>query len=486
MKQFTDHGYVLDEKIESSDPSTRQTSAMDGGLAEAAKLQSVQEYHLKYLGNTESDPPKSPSPTQFIDSTLIKLKVEYSKQQRQAHKAGKTSTASLDLMAFASASPTLGRHTKSSVSVISEESHEQLQAAPLHLAIRKRKGDNEQKDSKDVAIKIIRATPEPNLVLNEGSTEILKVKSAPQLTRSSVPEQQPASGEDKEAINLGQLGGQGGNGPEQALQEETVQEIEKEKRFSLGPQVLATKNQSETRLESKERPEPSQDSQISHSRQSSQYETAEVTLEIADKHEEEEAGTEDGAWDPAVLPRTSRRRSLTVLTESGIIVSQSPELASSEKTADGTDPRLQSPESVQDSESSQSVGSQSERSSTSTSTHSLERVKSFERIKTNKSFVAAGSEEEGGDTEYDVLSDLDNLRSTPEFQALGRLSDLPNQKVKLVFSGLCVSVFLEQSGEQLLKRTIRTIACSAQVSQRVNREMIVCMNFVIGINWGFS
>ena len=447
------------------------------------KLQSPQEYHLKYLGHMESNPPTTHAGTQFIDSTLVKLKVAYSIQLRQTHTTG------TDPMAFACPSPTLGRHTQSDVSVVSQETEKQRQPVPVRVPTNRRARRKKELtgDGKDVSIKVTRATPEPDLVLNESPKEIPKTESSPLLTGSFVPESQPPLGGRGEERDSGE---QRGGELELAVQVGLPQEIESEEtataRFSLGAQVLVTGNrsetgnQSETRSEPKDAPEPRQESEISHSRQSSQYETAEVTVEIADEPEEQV-----GEEDPAVLPPTSRKRSLTVLSEGGTVISEEKyedrELPINETSTDGVDAHLQSPESVQDSESSRSAGSLSGRSSTSTSTHSLERVKSLERIKTNKSFVAGGCEEEGTDTEqadYDVLPDLDNLRSTPEFQALGQLSDLPHQKVRVVFSGFCVSVLLEESGELLLKRSIRTIACCAQVGRgELIEKWVVCINW---------
>ncbi len=64
---------------------------------------------------------------------------------------------------------------------------------------------------------------------------------------------------------------------------------------------------------------------------------------------------------------------------------------------------------------------------------------------------------------FDTLPELQSLQQTAEFQALGQPSELPGVEVKLVFSGLSVSVFSEGSGELVLRRTVRTIAVSAQV-----------------------
>ena len=73
-------------------------------------------------------------------------------------------------------------------------------------------------------------------------------------------------------------------------------------------------------------------------------------------------------------------------------------------------------------------------------------------------------------SDFDTLPELASLQDSPEFQGLSQknLSARKhlNQNVKLVFSGLTVKVVLEESGEELLKRKIRTIVCCAQVSNR--------------------
>ena len=479
IKQFTDN--IREEKIDSGNSSTLQSSATNStSLAEMAKLQ---EYHLQYLGHTESEPPTTHAQMQFIDSTLDKLKVSHSMQTRQTHK---TDT---DPMALASPSPTLGRHTKSDISMVLREPDKQ-QPVPLRLPSNRRprrKGERAGSGT-GVAIRVIRATPEPDLVLSESPKGLPKAESSPLLTRSSVLKSQlPPVGGEGEDRERGDTNTGLSCEVEQAARAEPQQKIGAEEatsaKFSLGPQVLVTGNQSEAGAESKDAHEPSQESGISHSRQSSQesgishsrqssqYETAEVTVEIADEQEDLVMGEEG---DPGVVPPTSRKRSLTVLSHGGTIINEKQsddwEDPSNETSTDGPDPHVLSPEGVQDLESPRSAeslsGQSSTSTSTSTSTHSLERAKSLERIKTNKSFMATACEEEDQEqTDYDVLPDLDNLRGTPEFQALGSVSDLPQQSVRLVFSGFCVSVLLEESGELLLKRSIRTIACCAQVGR---------------------
>lgn len=70
-------------------------------------------------------------------------------------------------------------------------------------------------------------------------------------------------------------------------------------------------------------------------------------------------------------------------------------------------------------------------------------------------------------SDFDTLPELASLKETPEFQYLSQksLSQIKrqSQKVKLIFSGLSVKVVLEENGEELLKKRIRTIACCAHV-----------------------
>ena len=64
-------------------------------------------------------------------------------------------------------------------------------------------------------------------------------------------------------------------------------------------------------------------------------------------------------------------------------------------------------------------------------------------------------------SEFDTLPELANLRDTPAFQAL---SLVQHQKIKLMFSGLTVTMVTEQGEEQILNLNVRSISCCAQVS----------------------
>lgn len=69
--------------------------------------------------------------------------------------------------------------------------------------------------------------------------------------------------------------------------------------------------------------------------------------------------------------------------------------------------------------------------------------------------------------DFDTIPELANLKSSTEFQALSmKTVDSVNatQKVRLLFSGVSVMVVTEQSENVILKKSIKTIACCAQVS----------------------
>ena len=66
-------------------------------------------------------------------------------------------------------------------------------------------------------------------------------------------------------------------------------------------------------------------------------------------------------------------------------------------------------------------------------------------------------------SEFDTLPELANLRDSYAFQALSHAGQ-QTQKVKLVFSGLMVTMFAERGEEQLLRLHVRNISCCAQVS----------------------
>ena len=67
--------------------------------------------------------------------------------------------------------------------------------------------------------------------------------------------------------------------------------------------------------------------------------------------------------------------------------------------------------------------------------------------------------------EFDTIPELPSLQDSLEFQALSEGSPLllPSQKVKLIFSGLSVMLVSAISGERIMKKSIRYVACCAQV-----------------------
>ena len=67
--------------------------------------------------------------------------------------------------------------------------------------------------------------------------------------------------------------------------------------------------------------------------------------------------------------------------------------------------------------------------------------------------------------EFDTIPELPSLQDTLEFKALSEGSPLllPSEKVKLIFSGLSVMLVSEKSGERIMKKSIRYVACCAQV-----------------------
>lgn len=75
-------------------------------------------------------------------------------------------------------------------------------------------------------------------------------------------------------------------------------------------------------------------------------------------------------------------------------------------------------------------------------------------------------------SDFDTLPELANLKSSTEFQALslkatsGASGSVQcQQKVRLLFSGVNVVVVTEQTEHVILRKSIRNIACCAQVSQ---------------------
>lgn len=71
-------------------------------------------------------------------------------------------------------------------------------------------------------------------------------------------------------------------------------------------------------------------------------------------------------------------------------------------------------------------------------------------------------------SDFDTIPELANLKSSTEFQALSLKDTLSGsasvQRVKLLFSGVSVLVFPQHSDQIILKKSIRNIACCAQVS----------------------
>ena len=66
-------------------------------------------------------------------------------------------------------------------------------------------------------------------------------------------------------------------------------------------------------------------------------------------------------------------------------------------------------------------------------------------------------------SDFDTLPELANLKGSTEFQALSLKGAHTVQKVRLLFSGVSVVVYLQQSQQIVLKKLIQNIACCAQV-----------------------
>ncbi len=64
--------------------------------------------------------------------------------------------------------------------------------------------------------------------------------------------------------------------------------------------------------------------------------------------------------------------------------------------------------------------------------------------------------------DFDTIPELSSLQDTPVFQSLCG-SQATSQRVRLVFSGMVVMLVCQETGERLLKKSIRNIACCAQV-----------------------
>lgn len=67
-------------------------------------------------------------------------------------------------------------------------------------------------------------------------------------------------------------------------------------------------------------------------------------------------------------------------------------------------------------------------------------------------------------SDFDTLPELANLKGSSEFQALSFRSRNTVQKVLLLFSGVSVVVYPQNSQQIILKKSIQNIACCAQVS----------------------
>ncbi len=67
-------------------------------------------------------------------------------------------------------------------------------------------------------------------------------------------------------------------------------------------------------------------------------------------------------------------------------------------------------------------------------------------------------------SEFDTIPELANLQASTEFQALSNRRGVAFQKVRLLFTGVSVVVLTEDTGEIVLKKSVKSIACCAQVS----------------------
>lgn len=90
----------------------------------------------------------------------------------------------------------------------------------------------------------------------------------------------------------------------------------------------------------------------------------------------------------------------------------------------------------------------------------------------NVSSVVKSSDTRPESSDFDTIPELANLKSTTEFQALSLKATSgasgavqSQQKVRLLFSGVNVVVVTEQTEHVILRKSIRNIACCAQVSK---------------------
>lgn len=102
--------------------------------------------------------------------------------------------------------------------------------------------------------------------------------------------------------------------------------------------------------------------------------------------------------------------------------------------------------------------------------HSFERPRPTQNERENRG-GRKGVENEDTDIGYDILPELKSLEQSPEFQALGspsRSGKRGREEVRLVISPNMVEVVHVKTSKVILRRTIRSIVCCAQV------EMLWC------------
>ena len=424
------------------------------------------EFHLQYLGSLEVASTIASAEREFIDSALAQFKEAHSKKRKQKRKHRKTSggkgmgkrastsSSSVDSIDFANHIPAKSSSTTSELSEGSESNPfsptSSVDRQSQSPGITDRHGTLEE-DGTDVAIRLTRATPEREVGKEKEEEEEESKKLLPEISKENVNGVETAQEVDRgggspreleEVDEPDTLEGEASSGrtreeevgsvnPEFPLNQETLSEGGVgEVATDKGTSQTADVNSSTATSHREDIPQPHPE------RPRSLYETKEIMFMIGDKQEEEREQEE-------VVRPTGRRRSLTVLSESGTVLSSGGCVIESTKNKASKHKKIDAA----------SKGVRSEVQEKGIERNSLcERTESSVRVKRNMSFE-----------DFDALPELDALQQSSEFKALGKPVELPSKSVRLVFSGFSVSVISEKKGERLLRKTIRTIACAGQV-----------------------
>ena len=416
-------------------------------LEQARICQTGCEYLLQYIGNAEVPPPTG-SQVDFIDATLAKMREVYAKKNKRKRKLGKKGTSRSSVSSVESvdfATPMSTRHSSTGSSEPSEGSENLPASSPTSSADRSQSSSahsladrhaSTAAEEEEVAIRVTRATPERDVIGDEKMAEIPEENgfgenvSLRDLEGVCLAAEQNG-GWDSDISRMGgnqepsiaaaldnatEATGKGSLVDQQQLQNSTTNHsCSKQGESGTTPVTEGSEDKTHKTLRLGDSISLSQLPPPGvyhyHVKQQS-YEVEEVMFQMADKNEQEE---DDVGMEP--LPR---KRSLTVLSVGGTILTEK-ELVNAKPV-------------------------------------SPQRRHSLPGIKDRNASLR------GGAMEYDTLPELESLQHSPEFQALRHPLELPVKAVKLVFSGLSVSIVSRQSRELLLRRTIRTIACCGQVS----------------------